>query len=162
MDTLHYALYLINNRIGSSQNIFKVELILNFTRSHAVTSTNMTRIETISGSLKCVKRSFLTVNNLLACVYIYICQLSSFRAPTLWLIDLTVATCHIQYTFLSLCQFFHEKMDKTLKYSKSAIFVLYENGRRRSLGAQSINSERASFKGAVSATPLFFVYIWER
>ena len=40
-----------------------------------------------------------------ACAYIYIQQLSSFRAPTLWFIDLTVATCHIQYTFLSLCQF---------------------------------------------------------
>ena len=40
---------------------------------------------------------------LCAPVYIYIRQLSSFRAPTLWLIDLTVATCHIQDTFLSLC-----------------------------------------------------------
>ena len=40
-----------------------------------------------------------------ACVYIYIRQLRSSRAPTLWFIDLTVATSHIQYTFLSLCQF---------------------------------------------------------
>ena len=40
------------------------------------------------------------MNALRACVYIYIRQLSSFRAPTLWFIDLTVATCHIQYTFL--------------------------------------------------------------
>ena len=47
----------------------------------------------------------LTVNYLCTYVYIYIWQLSSFRAPTLWFIDLTVATCHIQYTFLSLCQF---------------------------------------------------------
>ena len=47
----------------------------------------------------------LTVNYLCAYVYIYIWQLSSFRVPTLWFIDLTVATCHIQYTFLSLCQF---------------------------------------------------------
>ena len=39
------------------------------------------------------------------CVYIYIWQLSSFRVPTLWFIDLTVITCHIQYTFLSLYQF---------------------------------------------------------
>ena len=44
-----------------------------------------------------------------ACVYIYIRQLSSFRAPTLWFIDLTVATCHIQYTFLSLCLFFFSR-----------------------------------------------------
>ena len=60
-----------------------------------------------------------------ACVCIYIRQLDSFRAPTLWFIDLTVATCHIQYTFLSLCQLFcfHEKTNKTRKYSKSAIFV---------------------------------------
>ena len=36
-----------------------------------------------------------------ACVYIYIQQLSSFRVPMEWFIDLTVATCHIQYTFLS-------------------------------------------------------------
>ena len=35
---------------------------------------------------------------------------------------------------------FHEKTDKTREYSKSAIFVWYENGRRRLLGAQSINS----------------------
>ena len=32
-------------------------------------------------------------------------------------------------------------MDKTRKYSKSAIFVWYEYGRRRLLGAQSINTE---------------------
>ena len=32
--------------------------------------------------------------------------LNSFRVPTLWFIDLTVAACHIEYTFLSLCQFF--------------------------------------------------------
>ena len=38
--------------------------------------------------------------------------------------------------------YFHEKMDKTRKYSKSAIFVWYENGRWRLLGAQSINTER--------------------
>ena len=47
----------------------------------------------------------MLVNALRACVYIYMRQLSSFRAPTLWLIELTVATRHIQYTFLSLCQF---------------------------------------------------------
>ena len=52
------------------------------------------------------------------CVYIYIRRLSSFRAPMLWFIDLTVASCHIQYTFLSLCQYcFHKKTDKTWKYS---------------------------------------------
>ena len=45
-------------------------------------------------------------------VYIYVRQLSSFRAPTLWFIDLTVATCHIQYTFLSLSIFFTRKRTK--------------------------------------------------
>ena len=73
------------------------------------------------------KKSF---NALRACVYIYIRRLSSFRVPTLWFMDLTVATCHIQYTFLSLRQFV-----------KSAMFVWYENGRWPLLGAQSINTE---------------------
>ena len=64
---------------------------------------------------------------------------------TLWFIDLTVPTCHIQYPFLSLCHFlFTRKRRKHKKYSKSAIFVGNKNGRRRLLGAQSINAERAS------------------
>ena len=37
--------------------------------------------------------------------------------------------------------FVHEKTEKTRKYSKSAIFLWYENGRRWLLGAQSINTE---------------------
>ena len=41
-----------------------------------------------------------------------------------------------------LAIFLHEKTDETRKYAKSAIFVSYENGRRRLLGAQSINTER--------------------
>ena len=40
--------------------------------------------------------------------------------------------------------FFNEKTDKTRGYSKSAIFVSYENGRRRLLGAQGINTDGAS------------------
>ena len=39
---------------------------------------------------------------------------------------------------------FHEKTDTTREYSNSAIFVRDENGRRRILSAQSINTERAS------------------
>ena len=35
-------------------------------------------------------------------------------------------------------------MDKIQKYSKSTIFVWYENGCRQLLGAQSINNEKAS------------------
>ena len=72
----------------------------------------------------------LSRNILCACVYIYIWQLSSFRAS----MDLTVATCHIQYTFLSYyVRFFHKKTDKTWKY---------ENGQRQLLGERK---ERASF-----------------
>ena len=36
-------------------------------------------------------------------------NLSPFRAPMLWFINLTVATCHIQYTSLSLCHFFYTR-----------------------------------------------------
>ena len=61
-------------------------------------------------------RSSLSINALRACVYIYIRQLSSFRMPTLWFIDLTVATCHIHHTFLSLRQiFFTSKWTKHKK-----------------------------------------------
>ena len=59
--------------------------------------------------------SSLSINDLRTCVYIYIWQLSSFRAPTLWFIDLTVAACHIQNTFLSYCKYFQEKTNTTLQ-----------------------------------------------
>ena len=62
------------------------------------------------------------------------------------IINLTVATCHIQYTFLSLCQFFSRENGQTQKYSKSAIFVWYKKGHRRLLGVQSIDPERTSLK----------------
>ena len=39
---------------------------------------------------------------------------------------------------------FPEETDKTRKYSKSAIFVWYENGRRRLQGAQRTDTERTS------------------
>ena len=79
-----------------------------------------------------------------ACVYTYILQLGSFRVPMLWFIDLAVVTCHIQYTFLSLCQFCPRENRQNTKNSKSAIFVWYENGRQRLLGAQSINTARTT------------------
>ena len=47
--------------------------------------------------VRCLRGS-LSINALHACVSLYTRQLSSFRAPTLWFIDLTVATCHIQYS----------------------------------------------------------------
>ena len=48
------------------------------------------------------------------CVYIYIQQLSCFRAPTWWFIELIVA-------FLILWQFFSGEKDKAQKYSNFAI-----------------------------------------
>ena len=48
--------------------------------------------------------------------------------------------------FWVYANFFHEKTDKTQTYSKFAIFVCYENGRRRLLGAQSINTEELVFE----------------
>ena len=43
--------------------------------------------------------------------------------------------------------FFHEKIDKARKYSKSAIFVWYENGRRQLLGTQSIIKGEGEWEG---------------
>ena len=91
--------------------------------------------------------SSLSINALNACVSIYIPPLSSCRAPMLWFINLTVTTCHIQYTFLSLNgNLSHKKTDKIWKYSKSA----YENDHRRLVGVQSINTERTSLSQAES------------
>ena len=39
-----------------------------------------------------IEEGSLSINALHTCVYIHIWQLSSFRVPTLWFIDLTVAT----------------------------------------------------------------------
>ena len=58
---------------------------------------------------------FSCLNALRACVYIYIQLLSYFRAPTLWFIDVTIATCHVRYTFLSLCQFFSRENGQNTK-----------------------------------------------
>ena len=85
---------------------------------------------------------YYSINALGACVYISIRQLSSFRAPTLWFIDLTVASCHIQYTFLNLCRFFSRENGQNTKilevryHTKMAADV--------NTGTQSINTERAS------------------
>ena len=47
---------------------------------------------------------------------------------------------------------FHERMDKTRKYSKSA----YENGRQQlHIGMQSINTERAATHGGLYSNTLF-------
>ena len=82
----------------------------------------------------------------------YIRQLSSFRVPTLWFIDLTVATCHIQNMFLSLYQLFHKKTDKTTQ-TYSYFVILYKNDHRWLLGTQSINTERVSLRINFHYTP---------
>ena len=75
-------------------------------------------VYTIWKDLKQSLRGSLSINALHAYAYIYIRQLSSFRAPTLWFIDLAVATCHIQYSFLSLCQFFSQENGQNMKILK--------------------------------------------
>ena len=93
------------------------------------------------------KRAFCGINTLHACVFIiYIWQLGSFRASTLWFIDLTVASCHIQYTFLSSLHFFFTRKWTKHENTRSAIFLGYENSCRRLWGAQSINTGGASLK----------------
>ena len=66
-------------------------------------------------------------------ISVYIRQFSSFRVPILWFIDLTVATCDIQYTSLSQCQFHSRENGQNTKMAADVL-----------LGAQSINTVRAS------------------
>ena len=62
---------------------------------------------------------------------------------SIWLSLLSYST-----HFSEFMPFFYEKPDEVRKYSKSTIFVWYENyGRRRSLGSQSINTERKLLYG---------------
>ena len=68
---------------------------------------------------------------------------------SIWLLLLAI----FNTLFWVYANVFHEKMDKTWKYLKSAIFVWYENGHRQSLGAQSINAERASLMSSNTNTP---------
>ena len=68
----------------------------------------------------------LTVNALCARVYIHIQQLSSFRAPTLRFIDLTVATCHIQYTFLSLAIIFFTRNRTKHENTRSPVGMIWK------------------------------------
>ena len=64
-------------------------------------------------------------------------QLSSFMAPKLWFMDLTVATCHIRYIFLSLCQFFSRLKRPKHVNTRSPPFLS-----AILLSAQSTNIER--------------------
>ena len=70
-----------------------------------------------------------------ACVYIYIRRF----------IDLTVATCHIQYTFLSLCNVFLPRENgQNTKILEVRHFRTIRKWPPMVLGAQSINTERTS------------------
>ena len=53
-------------------------------------------------------------------VFIFTSSSSALLGRLLWFIDLTVATCHIQYTFLSLCQFFSQENGQNTKILKVA------------------------------------------
>ena len=81
-------------------------------------------------------------------VYIYIRQLRSalLGRPCCGCRCLPYSIHFSEFMLISFSFFFffHKKTDKTRKYSKSVIFVWYENSRWRLLGAQSINTERAS------------------
>ena len=57
--------------------------------------------------------------------------------------DLTVATCHIQFTFLSLCRYFSQENGQNTK-------VRYENG----TGAQSIKCLIVKATGTIKFLPL--------
>ena len=87
-----------------------------------------------------------TGNSLHTCVYIYIGQLNSFRAPMLWFITLlTVTTCHYSKhfsEFMPICLMRkRRKHENTLRPP-----FLYHTNMAADLntGAQSINTERAS------------------
>ena len=123
--------------ISSLQNVFSLNLSIEIPNALLVVMIYIWRTWFMYNSCVCLVKTE-RINASCAWIYIYIQQLSSFRGPTLWFIDLTVATCYIQYTseFRPIC--FTRKRTKQ-KYSKAAIFVSYENDRRRLLGAQSIN-----------------------
>ena len=82
----------------------------------------------------------LSINALRACVYIYIWQLSSFRASTLWFIDFDCELYSSIYSNTpSLCQFISQENGQNMRIL-GPLFS-YENGCRQLLGVQSINSE---------------------
>ena len=102
----------------SEQNLKKLDqrfFFLVFRNCHRFPVGYLLQISFFSSqhfSTKTNHKSPLSIDALRACVYIYIRQLGSFRVPTLWFIDLTVATCHIHYHPLRLCQCFPRKRRK--------------------------------------------------
>ena len=83
------------------------------------------------------------INALHDCVYIFY---SSFRASMLWFIDLTVATCHIQYTFSEFTAIFLTRKLTKQENTRRRLF-LYDTKMAADgywARAQSINTKRAS------------------
>ena len=87
---------------------------------------------------------FKDLSVLMLCTPVFILtstwQLSCFRVPILWFINLTVATCHIQYHPLSLCQFVSRENRQNTKIL-GLPFVWFENSHQCLLGVQSTNIE---------------------
>ena len=92
----------------------------------------------------------LSVLMLCTRVNIYIQQLSSFRAPKLWFIDLAVATnlpCSIHFSgFVSIC--FKRKWTNHENTQSPPFSYDTKMTTNINTGAQSINTERASWSSA--------------
>ena len=71
---------------------------------------------------------------------------SSFRAPTLWFVDLTIATCHIQSTFLHFFITRKWTKDENTQSPPFSYDTKIKMAADSYFGAQSIDSERASLK----------------
>ena len=113
----------ITTTLNTLSNVFKVLLWFCFMNSPLTPLNNWNKIR--PKSVIRLRRGSLSINALRACVYIYIRQLSSFRAPTLWLSIWLSLLAIFNTLFWVYFNLFHEKTDKTRKY------VWYENGRRR-------------------------------
>ena len=87
--------------------------VFSFTIYHDVCFCWKSVISTSAGS-------FLRGSPARMCLYLHP-QLSSFRAPTLWFINLIVATAIFNTLFWVYANFFHEKTDKTRKWPPSVI-----------------------------------------
>ena len=92
-----------------------------------------------------ILKEALSVSTLCASVFIFTPGSSALLGHprcglSIWLSPLVIFST----LFWAYAHVFHEKTDKTRKYSKSAIFVWKENGRQWLLDAQSINTERVS------------------
>ena len=100
-------------------------------------------------------------------VFIFTCTAAQLfqGTHTLWFINLSAITCHIQYTFLSLCPFLSRENRQNTKILEDRNFHMIQKWPPTvTTGAQSINTERTSLKdshnllsaSAVSKVPNLF------